>query len=106
MSRIFTLGNEFYIESLISARASVAANTLSSRTLTLEIAGRFLCGVATLDMTGSDPDIMGLVSVALRNTNNSELTVNSQVALVEAAVANGSASAQTIGVKVILLMRK
>jgi len=97
-------GVNWWIESFHVARASIADQAERSTTHTLERAGIFLGGSATLDHDITPASVTGL-SMVLRASDNSELVIGESVISVESVVMNDSGSALVVGENVLVFMR-
>jgi len=107
MTIIFQKGNNFWIESLITARTSIAATTTSSFDSTLERPGIFLGASLALDIpttvTGAE---QVLISAGIRQLDNSELVFGDNISTIRTRITNQNATAEIVGTKIIVYLRK
>jgi len=97
-------GNNWWIESFTVTRLSVANGAQQGTTHTLERSGVFLGGSTTLDHAAAAT--VGSVSTALRNTDNTQLSIGENLTAIQSIMSNDSGGALTIGVIVIVFLRK
>jgi len=98
-------GNNWWIESFHVTRASIADQAERSTTHTLERAGIFLSGSATMDHDITPASVTGLC-IVLRASDNSELVIGENMSSLESVVMNDSGSALVVGETVLVLLRK
>jgi len=98
-------GNNWWIESFHVARASIADQAERSTTHTLERAGVFLSGSATMDHDIVASAVSGL-SLVLRASDNSELVIGENMSSLESVFMNDSGGSKTAGETVFVLLRK
>jgi len=101
LSVIFQLG-PFYIESLTLPRAVVVTGARNEDTLTLERAGVFLGGAATVDGGTAAGEH---VTVSMFRNTGAALLLGTRIADVFVRVFNESGANQTVGANVLILMR-
>jgi len=104
MTIIFQKGDEFWIETFARSRVSVAAGSSSGTTFTLERAGTFLGGQATIDAPTGALET-GLVGASIRTTGGLQIVLGDEITSFIAIRFNGDASALNLGAYVTMYMR-
>jgi len=102
---IFAQGNNWWIESFTVARAAIADQTERSTTHTLERAGVFIGGSATMDHDIVASAVSGM-SLVLRSSDNTELVLGENITTIESVFMNDSGGSKTAGEIVLVLLRK
>jgi len=102
---IVAQGANWWIESFTVTRASILSNSERETTHTLERPGVFLGGSATMDHDIAANSVTGL-NLVLRNTDNSQLVIGSNITAVESVFMNDGASARIVGEIVLIFLRK
>ena len=95
----------FWIEEFQITSVSLATVTNRVSAHTLEKPGIFMAGGATI-IGGIGGSIFGLASVAIRNTDNTDLVAGDDITAFESIVSNGSAGSLTLGQNVWIMLRK
>jgi len=98
-------GNQWWIESFHVARANIASQAERVTVHTLERPGVLIGGSATLDHDIA-PNVVSGMSLVLRNTDDSELVLGSNITALESVVMNDSGGGLTTGETVLILLRK
>lgn len=102
---IVAQGNNWWIESFVVPRASIAANAERITDHTLERAGVFLGGNASEDHN-IDPILVIGLDLALRNTDDSQLLIGQNITAVRSAFSNDGGAAKIVGEMILVFMRK
>jgi len=104
---VYERGDEFWIDSLDLAIASVAAGGFANVTIPISRAGTFLAGSCSIDTGSASAATAHFVNVELQNqTGGNHMVVGDRITGIRIRKTNGAAAAVTFGAYVILFMRK
>jgi len=99
---IFTLGNQFWIEAHIVARANISATTTNLTTITLDRAGQFLAISATPSTSNSN---IPRTKISVAGVGAGDLSVGQDITQVEIRRRNDDSVVRSLGVQVVIFMR-
>jgi len=102
---IFEMGNEFWIESIVLPRVSIAGGALNVTDQALERAGFFLGCALSLDNNGINSVGITTQECIVRNTDDSDVIYGQAMNTIRIVRANNAAGAILSGVKVLIFMR-
>jgi len=97
-------GTGWHAESFIVTRASIADQAERVSTHTLDKAGIFIGGSATMDHDLAASAVTGL-SLVLRATDDSQLVIGEDVTALESVFMNDSGGAAVVGETVMIFVR-
>jgi len=103
---IFSQGDTFWIESFEFARDFIDAGQIETKVFTLEKAGTYLGGGATIDSQNADAATQRNLSATMKNTGNTHLTVGDQITAFHIQLGNENGGGVTFGAYVFVFMRR